>query len=357
MVEKKPEMDTPQGRVIPENINEYGEGHYIVKGSEFPSLPNEPEPQSRLNDHQEVAPGHLTDHTYRRERRRNHKPSPRTIKNVAKLALVAMAVYGGYSVVNGLFSVEGNSFEGSEKVENTRVYEYSNVPLELAGIESDISLRFTAGEDRTNIGPIKIPGVDLSPVNNMYDFNQKGLTTETQATLIVEDMKVQESSDSVIVTLDGKFNLGATAIDWDEQDFAGSDIQGASLSFGNELKDKLDNAALEIMQDGGRVAAACAVNGKDVQPVLTTGVKEFLKIVNSKLFRADKPLKVQINDLDVKAKVVYGDEVSRFSKAVGSIKQKFSGKNDKFSLDISGITDCEKQDIRIIKADPKENKK
>jgi hypothetical protein len=264
-------------------------------------------------------------------------------KIAAGLVVGGLAIYGGYNAIKGMFEDGGNSMQAEVTVEETRVTVYENPALLLAGIESDLDLEMTAGYDRT--GPF---GIDINPINNEYSFSQENLTTQTHAFLTVEQMTVEEDDNNVQVTLDGEMKLSQTSIDWLQQDFAGADIKGTSLSFGNELKDKIDNDALEILQASGSVTAACAMRDANVQDLITGGVVNFLKVVNPNIFESEKEILVNINEIEDQSNKMYTDSIDQLHDVVSGIRQSYSGKNDTFSVDVSNIENCNEQNIRIV---------
>ena len=289
-------------------------------------------------------------HAPRRNRARHEKSGISLYQKAKRIGASTLLIAGGagaYVLVNGLFSGGGNKIEAKAEVEETRVYTYQNTPLQLAKIESDIDLDMTAGYDRT--GPF---GVDINPINNEYEFHQNNLTTNTSVTLTVAEMRVEDGSKEVLVTLGGGLDLSDASIDWRAEEFAGADIKGSSFSVGNDLKDKIDNDALEILQTSGEVAASCALRSDKVQPAITDGVTNFLKIVKPELVSNNKPLTVVIEDFDSEADRLYSESIDNINDVVDNIREDYSGKDDTFSVDVSGITDCDRQKIRIIK--PKE---
>lgn len=266
------------------------------------------------------------------------------IKTAIYAGGAALALFGAYQLYRGLTSGGGSHMQAEVTVDETRVTVYENAPLQLAGIDSDLSLHITAGYDRT--GPI--PGIDINPINNMYEFDQDGLTTHTEATLTVETMQVEENDNDVVVTLGGDMNLSRASIDWKEQEFAGADITGSSYSVGNNLKDQIDNDALEILQDSAGVTAACGLMDNDIQPALTKGVETLLKIVKPELIAGDKSMRVEIEDLHSQAQGLYVDAKDELQATLHGIESDYDGKNDTFEADISQILDCQAQDIRLV---------
>lgn len=295
---------------------------------------------------------------YRPRRLREEKPKVSLLKKAKRIGAATLIAAGGagvYVLYNGIFSGGGHKMEAKAKVEETRVYpSYHNVPLQLARIESDIDLEMKAGYDRTvSIGPFE---ADLIPFNNEYTLKQNDLTTETTATLTVSEMVIKETPKEIIVTLKGGMDISKASIDWRTQEFAGADINSTDLSFGNDKKDQIDNDALEILQSSGEVAAACALRSEEVQPALTVGVKKFLEIVKPELVKKNKELVVYIENIDIEADRIYAEAVDTINAVVRDIGKDYSGKNDIFDVDISGIVDCDSQNIRIEKED-KSNKK
>ncbi|MCA9377276.1 hypothetical protein KC685_05160 [Candidatus Dojkabacteria bacterium] len=263
-------------------------------------------------------------------------------KRVGAAALVVAGGYGAYNFVQGLMSDEEAQFSAEVEVDETRVYVYENTPIQLAEIESDISLDIEAGYDRT--GPF---GIDINPINNMYKLDQDGLTTSTNAEILVEQMRVEETDDMVNVYLGGELGLSNASINWAEEDMEGADITWNSYSIGNDTKDKIDNDALEITQGSSGVAAACGLRDETVQESLTGGVANFLSIVNPNLVESGKPIKVFIDNLDEQADSIYAEEVDKLNEIVDGIRLRYDGENDVFVVDISQILDCSDQDIRL----------
>lgn len=281
-------------------------------------------------------------------RQRNY---PRRIMNGVKLAGAALAIYGGVQVYQALTGNEGSHMTGEVTSEETRVTVYQNSPLELAGIQSDLSLELEAGYDRT----VSVLGfeVDVVPINNEYTFNQENLTTDTTATFTPQTMIVEETADEFKVSFAGEMDLSKASIDWSEQEFAGADIKGTSFSVGNELKDEIDNDALEILQDSAEVTAACAVRDEEVQPLLTTGVSKFLTIVDPRFRDSQKKLVVSIDGMSDQTARLYAEAVDGLNATVDGIKADYDGPNDTFDVDITSITNCADQDIKIVPNQPK----
>lgn len=278
--------------------------------------------------------------------RHEQRNRPGKIKTVLYAGGAALALFGAYQVYRGLTSGGGSHMQAEVTVDETRVMVYQNPPIQLAGIDSDLNLTLTAGYDRT--GPI--PGVDINPINNMYEFDQKDLTTRTEATLTIQTMAVEEGADETVVTLGGEMDLSKSSIDWDKEEFAGADISGTSYSVGNDLKDRIDNDALEILQGSAGVTAACALLDDDIQPAITKGVETFLKIVNPELAESDTPIRVVIEDQESKAQGLYIDAKDELQATLRSIESDYDGKNDTFEADISQILDCQAQDIRLVQS-------
>ena len=195
--------------------------------------------------------------------------------------------------------------------------------------------------------------VDVVPINNEYTFNQENLTTDTTATFTPQTMIVEETADEFKVSFDGEMDLSKASIDWSEQEFAGADIKGTSFSVGNELKDEIDNDALEILQDSAGVTAACAVRDEDVQPLITSGVSKFLTIVNPRFRDSDKKLTVVIDGMNDQTARLYAEAVDSLNETVDGIKADYDGPNDTFDVDTSSITNCDEQDIKIVPNQPK----
>lgn len=296
----------------------------------------------------EQAPQVIERETVVRERR-PRKSYPKRIMTGVKLAGVALAVYGGYQVYQGITSNGGAHMEGEVTSEETRVTFYENSPIELAGIESDVSLELEAGYDRT----VSVFGVevDINPINNEYTFKQEDLTLDTTAKMVVESMRVEEAEDQFIVSFDGNMDIDDASVDWEEEEFAGADIKATSWSVGNEEKDKIDNDALEILQDSAGVTSACALRDERVGDLLASGVEKFLTIVNPDFADSGKELVLSIEDIDSKTAELYAKAVDALNATIEKIKQDYSDPNDIFDLDISSILDCALQDIRIT--DPK----
>jgi hypothetical protein len=283
--------------------------------------------------------------------RHEHSRRPGKIKTALYAGGAALALYGAYNVYQGLTSGGGSHMQAEAQVEETRVTVYENTPLQLAGIDSDLNLQMTAGYDRT--GPI--PGLDINPINNMYTFDQEDLTTHTEATVTVETMTVEESETEISVTLQGDIELSNASIDWSEEEFAGADISGTSVSIGNDLKDRIDNDALEIFQDSAGVAASCALLDEKIQPVITDGVSTFLKIVKPELNDSTKPLRVRVQNLRSRAQTLYIEAKDRLQDTLREIESSYSGKDDTFEADVSQILDCNAQNIRLVRHNTSEN--
>lgn len=263
-------------------------------------------------------------------------------KRIGAGLFVVASAYGAYNFVQGLTSDEASQFDANVAVDETRVFIYKNTPISLATIESDISLEIDAGYDRT--GPF---GIDINPINNMYKVNEH-LTTSTDATITVEEMEVKDTEHAVEVYLGGLIGLTKANIDWQEEDLAGADITGSSVSIGNKTKDEIDNDALEILQTSGGVAASCALRDDDIEQSLTQGVVEFLAIVSPDLLKSGKPIKVFVKDLRQQSDKIYAEKVDDLNRVIDDIRVHYDEKNDVFKVDITKITDCEEQKIKII---------
>lgn len=279
-------------------------------------------------------------------RQRNVTDRFQSVRRYAKLAGAALAIYGGVQIYQALTGNEGAHMTGEVTSEETRVTVYENPPIELANIESDISLELDAGYDRT-VSAFGID-IDINPINNEYYFSQKDLTANTKATLTPAVMRVEESEDHFEVTFEGQMELSQSAFDWTEEELAGADIKGTSFSFGNELKDEIDNDALEIMQESAGVTAACALRDEQIADALTGGIANFLRVVNPDFKDSNKPLKVSVSGLDEQSARLYAQAVDRLNQTVEAIKADYSGPHDQFELDISSILNCDAQDIRLM---------
>jgi hypothetical protein len=282
--------------------------------------------------------------------RRTRKSYPRRIMTGVKLAGVALAVYGGYQVYQAITSSGGAHMEGEVTSEETRVTFYENSPIELAGIESDVSLELEAGYDRT----VSVFGVevDINPINNEYTV-EEDLTLNTTAKMVIESMRVEEAEDQFIVSFDGSMDIDDASVDWEEEELAGADINWNSFSVGNEEKDNIDNDALEILQDSAGVTSACALRDENVGELLANGVEKFLTIVNPDFADSGKELVLRIEDIDSKTAELYAKAVDALNATIEKIRQDYSDPNDIFNLDISSILDCASQDIRITDAKSK----
>lgn len=269
-------------------------------------------------------------------------------KFVAGTVLAGLALYGGYNVVKGMFDDGGSKLEAEVALDQTRVTVYENPQLLIAGIQSDLDLTLSAGYDRT--GPI--PGIDINPINNEYTLDQQNLTTDTSTLLSVESLEVTETNDAIVAELSGDMNLSQTSIDWLQEDFAGADIKRSSLSFGNELKDKIDNQALEILQASGSVTASCALRESAIQEKITVGVVNFLKVVNPELSSEVKPLTVKIADLENQADSIYAESIDQLYDVVDDIQKSYKGKNDYFRVDTTNIENCNEHNIVFVPDQP-----
>jgi hypothetical protein len=123
-------------------------------------------------------------------------------------------------------------------------------------------------------------------------------------------------------------DLSNASIDWSQEEFAGADITGTSYSVGNDLKDKIDNDALEIMQGSAGVAAACGLMDESIKPVITGGVEKFLSIVNPNVLHKDKPVRVIIEDLDAQSQGLYIEMKNELEAVLRGIESDYDGKDD-----------------------------
>lgn len=311
------------------------------RAPELPLPDDEQLAQEYRNETPATAP---TSNVIRIRQERSRRPGK--VKSAIYAGTAALALVGAVNIYRGLTSGGGSHMSAEATAEETRVTVYENPPLELAGIDSDLSLEMTAGYDRT--GPI--PGIDINPINNMYTFSQKNLTTHTEATVTVGFMEVVEGVEETTITLGGEMDLSKASIDWNEEEFAGADITGTSYSVGNDLKDEIDNDALEILQGSAGVAAACGIMDEDIQPVIASGVEKFLSIVNPHVMQKDKPVRVIIDDLETQTQGLYIEKKDELEDVLRDIEADYDGKDDTFDADISQILDCHAQNIRLVQS-------
>jgi hypothetical protein len=79
---------------------------------------------------------------------------PGKVKAALYAGTTALVLVGAVSIYRGLTSGGGSHMSAEVTAEETRVTVYENPPLQLAGIDSDLSLEMIAGYDRTDRFPV-----------------------------------------------------------------------------------------------------------------------------------------------------------------------------------------------------------
>lgn len=324
----------PRGEVTPEGFGEY---KIVDSATEHAT--------EMTNGQIPIAPEGSIDVRVQVEQSR-FRSVGKLFKKAGYVAIAGLVAAGGLYIKD---LIEGFSPDSQHKAElaigapETKVYE--DVYVNVARIDSKFPLTLKTSLDRP--GPFNC---DTVTEHTGKEGEDKKISTETQAGLIIDELSVTVDGSKVEAVVNGDIHLTKSVVDYDANRI---NVQGAKGGVDVCVGTHEITAARHIVdvavQHAGGVAAACALKDPAGESVFDEGLKKFVKTTLVK-DNKEKEISVSVPEYSTSVDGIYGQQVGQFehqvNKVLGDYLDETDG-HDPAKLNESDLIDCSKHKITI----------
>lgn len=240
----------------------------------------------------------------------------RTVKTIGYVAAAGVLAAGVLQIkdwVTGFNPKTQHKVELEVGAPRTKVY--SDVHLDLAGIDSTFALTLKTSLDRP--GPFNC---DTETQHTGKKGQDPKITTHTDAGLVVDSLRVTRDGSRVVATVEGDLRLGRSSVNYDQQMI---NVEGASggvdVCVGTHEITAARNIIDRTVQHAGGIAAACALEDEAGERAVRLGLAQFVANTDLANGTPAEAIDVEIPDYDRSAQAVYGEQVSSFELSVSGV--------------------------------------